>query len=112
MLYCTSFLKSALLFTHWLSCMTIFFANSYFDKLYGNFFTLQLFCETVLLLHIHRAVRTLLAHVHKLHISSTILPFPELLCFHENIEKSLLCTPQSLAEERSMDETRNTKRDI
>lgn len=112
MLNCTSFFKSALLFTHWLSCTTIFFANSYFDKLYGNFFTLQLFCGTVLLLNIHRAVRMLLTHVHKLHISSTILPFPKLLCFHENVEKSLLCTPQPLAEESSMDEMRNTKRDI
>lgn len=46
MIHCTSFFKSALLFTHWLSCTTIFFANSYFDKLYGNFFTLQLLCET------------------------------------------------------------------
>lgn len=77
MLHCTSFFKSALLSTHWLSCTTIFFANSYFDKLYGNFFTLQLFFRNrVLLLNIHQAVRMLLPHVHKLHISSTFCLSP------------------------------------
>lgn len=77
MLYCTSFFKSALLFTHWLSCTTIFFANSYLDKLYGKFFTLQLFFwNRVLLLNIHGAVRMLLTHVYKLHISSTFCLSP------------------------------------